>query len=310
MGFRPRGIRSAGAQFVSRGAVCSRVRGEPGVLRYRLQLLAAALLFSTGGAAIKAVTLTNWQVASFRSGIAAIFFFAVFRDARRQWSWRMAAPAGAYAATLVTFAIANRLTTSADAIFLQSTAPFYVLLMSQWLLDERVRRSDIVYMAAILAGMTVFFIGAEPAAVTAPDPARGNVIAAASGAAYAGLLVGLRWLARGKAGGAAVATVALGNAIACLSTLPLALPVVSATPGAIAVLLYLGVIQIGVAYLCLARAISHVPALEASMLLMLEPAMNPVITWLVHGERPGWLQLTGGAVILGATAIHTWREAG
>jgi DME family drug/metabolite transporter len=285
------------------------VNESSGRLRYRLLILAAALLFSTGGAAIKAVTLTSWQVASFRSGIAAIFFLLVFRDARRGWSWRMLAVAFAYGATLVLFAIANRLTTSADAIFLQSTAPLYVLLLGPWLLRERVRPADLVYMAAVLAGMTVFFVGSESALATAPDPARGNLVAAISGVTYAVLLVGLRWLARGKNGGSAVATVALGNLLACVCTLPMALPVRTANTQSLLVLLYLGVVQIGVAYVCLAKAIQHVPAVEASTLVMLEPAMNPVFAWLVHGERPGPWQLAGGAVILGATLVNTLRQS-
>jgi drug/metabolite transporter (DMT)-like permease len=73
-----------------------------------------------------------------------------------------------------------------------------------------------------------------------------------------------------------------------------------------AVILYLGAVQIGLAYWCLTRAIRHVPAFEATTMLQVEPAMNPVWTWLVHGERPTPWALAGGAVIVAATLLNTW----
>src|SRR3954452_11794857 len=152
---------------------------ESSPLRSRLLLVTAAVLFSTGGAAIKAVTLTGWQVAGFRSGIAAVVLLAVIPEARRGWSWRIVPVAAAYAATLLTFVLANRLTTAANAIFLQSTAPLYVLLLSPLLLHEPIRRADVLYIAAVLAGISLFLIGAQPAIATAPDPRGGNAIALA-----------------------------------------------------------------------------------------------------------------------------------
>src|SRR3990172_9137079 len=99
----------------------------------QLQLLAAAVLFSTGGAAIKACTLSSWQIASFRSVIAAVALFLLLPDARRRWTWRAVAVGAAYAATLMLFVLGNKLTTAANTIFLQSTAPLYILLLGPWL---------------------------------------------------------------------------------------------------------------------------------------------------------------------------------
>ena len=103
---------------------------------FRLRVLGAALLFSTGGAAVKACTLTAWQVASFRSGIAAAAVFLMSPPARRQWTWRVWLVGMVYAATLVLFVRANKLTTAANATFLQATAPLYVLLLGPLLLRE------------------------------------------------------------------------------------------------------------------------------------------------------------------------------
>jgi drug/metabolite transporter, DME family len=276
------------------------------VRRHRLLLAAAAILFSTGGAAIKAIHLTAWQVASFRSGIAALVLLAALPESRRGWSWRIAPVAAAYAATLILFVVANRLTTAANAIFLQSTAPLFILLLAPLILHEKIRRGDVVYMLVVLAGVTLFFAGTETAVATATDPKRGNAIALASGVTYALMLIGLRWLGRHGEGSAALAATTLGNLLAFVCVLPMALPVAHVGVSDLGVLLYVGVIQVGLAYVLLTRGIRHVPAVEATTLLMLEPAMNPFWSWLVHGERPGTLPLTGGAIILAASAINTW----
>jgi drug/metabolite transporter, DME family len=123
-------------------------------------------------------------------------------------------------------------------------------------------------------------------------------------------VMGLRWIGGGAGGGnAALATVTLGNVFAFLACLPFALPVIGATQTDWLLIVYLGAVQIGLAYLLLTLAIPHVPALEASTLLLVEPALNPVWAWLVHDERPGSWAIAGGAVILCATAIKTWLDA-
>ncbi|MBV8902925.1 MAG: DMT family transporter [Acidobacteriia bacterium] len=281
-------------------------RGHAGTARHRFFLVATAFLFSTGGAAIKSTSLTGWQVASFRSGVAALVLLLALPESRRGWSWRMVPVAVAYAATLVLFVLATRLTTAANAIFLQSTAPLYVLLLAPLLLDEPIRGKDLLYGAAVALGMALFFVGSEQAAATAPDPRTGKLIGLASGLAWALTVIGLRWLARAGSNNASIATVSLGNILAFLAALPMALPVRAATASDVAVILYLGAVQIGLAYFLLTRAIRHVPAFEATAVLLLEPVMNPVWTWLVHRERPGTWALAGGAIILSATLVSTW----
>ena len=251
-----------------------------------LLLMAAAFLFSTGGAAIKAISMTPWQIASFRSGIAALALAVFVPDGRRNWRWALLPVAAAYAATLVSFTLATKLTTSANAIFLQSTAPLYLLLIGPLLLKEPLGRSDLLFLAA--AGMLLCFGSAQPAVATAPDPRTGNLMGAVSGLTWALTVSGLRWLGRREgAGNAATATVVLGNLLAFLVTLPKALPPPHAGLLSFGVLLYLGVFQIGLAYLFVTRAIRHVPAFEATTVLLLEPALNPVWVWLAESPRIG-----------------------
>lgn len=280
---------------------------ESSPVRNRLLLVSAALLFSTGGAVFKAITLNGWQVACFRSAIAALVMLAAIPESRRGWSWRIVPVGLAYAATLVTFVVANKLTTAANAIFLQSTAPLYLLLLGPFVLHERLRRADVLYLAGVLAGVTLFFVGSESAVATAPDPPKGNLIALGSGVTYALMLAGLRWLSRHERSTGLAASV-LGNLFAFACALPMALPVVAVTRTDIVLLVYLGVVQIGLAYILLTRGIRHIPAVEATTVLMIEPAMNPVWSWMAHGERPGALSLSGGALILAASIVNTWRR--
>ena len=279
-------------------------------VRYRLQLLAAAALFSTGGAAIKAADVTAWQVASYRSGIAAVAVLLLVPAARRGWGWRVWVVGVPYAATLVLFVGATKLTTSANAIFLQSTAPLYVLLLGPWLLRERVRRNDLFFMAAVALGLALFFVGADVPTTTAPDPRTGDLLAVLSGVCWALTVIGLRWLGTATPGaGAGLATVAVGNIIACLAILPATLSAPAPDAGDWLVLGYLGFVQIALAYVLLTPALEHVPALEASTLLLAEPALNPIWAWLVHGEVPGVWALAGGALILAATLGKSWLSA-
>jgi drug/metabolite transporter (DMT)-like permease len=126
----------------------------------RLQLAVAALLFSTGGAAIKAAEFGAWQVAGFRSGVAALAILLIAPAARRGWSMRAVLVGFAYAACLTLFVLANRLTTSANTIYLQSTAPLYLLVLGPWLLKEPIRRQDIGFMVAVALGLALFFVSA------------------------------------------------------------------------------------------------------------------------------------------------------
>jgi drug/metabolite transporter (DMT)-like permease len=274
----------------------------------RFRLVLAAALFSTGGAIIKSTTLSGWQVASFRSGIAAVALLALLPAARRGWTWRTLVVAVAYALTLVLFVVANKLTTSANTIFLQSTSPLYILVLSPLLLREAVRPRDVGFMLAVAVGLALFFVHREAPLSTAPDPVRGNILAAASGLTWALTVMGMRWLGSDERRGSNFAAMVAGNGVVFLACLPLALPVVSATAFDWGAVIFLGTVQIGFAYMLLASGIRQVTALEASLLLLVEPALNPIWSWMVHGESPSAWALAGAVIIFGATTLRTWYE--
>jgi DME family drug/metabolite transporter len=263
-----------------------------------LAVAGAAVLWSTGGLFIKLAPMPALAVACGRSLIAGLFYLALLRPDLRAARWSTAA---AYAGCIITFVSATKLTTAANAIFLQYTGPAYVLLLSPFLLDEPFRPIDGVCVALSLAGMSLFFVGRIET-----GQALGNLLAIASGVFFALAIVLLRREAK-SGGGDALPSTTLGNLLAAAVTLPWAL---KATPEILtlrggAVLLYLGIVQLGLAYFLFVRGVRRVPAAEASLISMLEPVLNPLWVLIGFGEKPGPWAIAGGAIVVAAVVVRT-----
>lgn len=283
---------------------------QSGVRTNRVLLLCAALLFSTGGAAIKLAALSGWQIASYRAILAALFMWLVLPEARRNWTWRTFAAGAVYAVMVVLYVLSNKLTTAANAILLQSTYPLYLLLLGPVFLKEKLRMVDVAIVAGVILGAGILFSGSERVVATAADPVRGNIVALASGFAWALTIAALRWMGKRNPRAESAASVAIaGNAIAFVACLPLAVGGPPVQPQAIAVIVWLGIFQVGLGYVCLTRSIRHVPAVEAATLLLVEPVLNPIWAWLVHGEQPSGRALTGGSIIVLAAFAGSWWQA-
>jgi drug/metabolite transporter (DMT)-like permease len=265
------------------------------MLKNRLLLLAAAALWSTAGAAIKSSGLDAFQLAGGRSLVAGAFLFLAVRSARARPDRKVLLVAIAYAFTVVLFVIATKLTTAANAIFIQDAAPLWVLLLSPWLLGERPTRGELLAVPIFGVGLGLFFLDE-----LSPGQTAGNVVALGSGVAFALCIVGLRGVReRGPA------ALVWGNFLAAAITLPLWSRGPVPTPLDLGLVLYLGVFQLGLAYLCFSWGVRGVPAIEASLLVLLEPVLNPIWTFAIAGERMGPWAIAGGAVVLLATAWRT-----
>jgi drug/metabolite transporter, DME family len=280
-------------------------------LGYRLIVLCSALLFSTGGTAIKATPFSGWQVASLRSAVAACVLFALLPSWRRWWTPRALAIGSCQAATMILFALANKYATAANVIFLQYTAPLHLLWIGPWLLKERPRRGDLAFMAVLIAGVSCLLAGQGPPRTTATHPIAGDILALLSGLTWAGTIAGLRWFANNAAPSKsddAGAGIVAANVMAALFCLPFALPIPAAGVSAWAPVVFLGVFQIGLAYFCLTRGVRRVSALEASLILFMEPVGSAAWAWWIHGERLTITAVAGCLVMLAAIAGHTvWR---
>jgi DME family drug/metabolite transporter len=267
-----------------------------GPRRGALLIAAAAILWSTGGLAIKLVPLSAVGVVFWRSFVAGIFLLAVFRPSRARW--RHAAPSTVvvYALMILTFVSATKMTTAANAIFLQYTGPLYVLALGPFLLKEPFRKIDAAAVAVALGGMSLFFVGKlDPGALA------GNVVAVVSGVFF-GLTI---LLLRRDASGDAIPSVIAGNLAAAALALPFAWGHLALDAKGIALVLFLGVVQLGISYVLFVKGLKTVPAAEASLLGMLEPMFNPLWAFLGLGERPSTWAALGGAIVLAAVAGRT-----
>jgi len=269
---------------------------RPSALRGRLFVALAALLWSTGGLAIKLVPLPALGVVFWRSFVSAIFLVAVFRPSRARWRHASISTSLVYALMILTFVSATKMTTAANAIFLQYTGPLYVLALAPFFLKERFRRADAAAVGVALAGMSLFFVGRlDPGALA------GNIVAAISGVFF-GLVI---LLLRRDAAGDAIPSVIAGNFVAAAIAFPCVRGRLALDGRGILLVLFLGVVQLGISYVLFVRGLAVVPAAEASLLGMLEPMFNPLWAFLGLGERPSAWALLGGAIVLSAVAGRT-----
>jgi drug/metabolite transporter (DMT)-like permease len=161
-------------------------------------------------------------------------------------------------------------------------------------------------MGVLVFGLWLCVSGSDLRSATAPDPAMGNLLAVVCAVTWTLTLLSLRILERRpEQHGSGLQVVVAGNLLAALVALPAGWPLPAAALADWAVVLYLGSCQIGLAYLFLVSAVRRLPALEASLLLLLEPVLNPFWTWLIHGEKPGAGVIAGGALIIGSTALRS-----
>lgn len=260
-------------------------------------VILAAVLWSSGGLGIKGVPDPALKVAFWRSAVAALALLVWFRPFKVRLTLPFAAAVASYAACLTTFVIATKLTTAANAIFLQYSGVIWVLLISPLVLREPLRRRDVFAITVALAGMALFFVGRFDASGVA-----GNLTALASGVFFATLVMALRFVR----GSGAEAAVTWGNVLLAVVLLPFIwsdpLPQ-TATSGA--VLVGLGVFQIAAAYAFFVRGLETISATQASLTGMLEPILNPVWVLLILGERPGLWSIVGGSIVLAAIAWRT-----
>jgi drug/metabolite transporter (DMT)-like permease len=262
----------------------------------RFLIAAASVLWSTGGLAIKLVPLPALGVVFWRSAVTVAFLALVFRPSPARWKSISPVTAVVYALMILSFVSATKMTTAANAIFLQYTGPLYVLLLAPLLLKERFKKVDAIAVAVALSGMTLFFVGRLERGALA-----GNLMGVVSGVFFGLTVLLLRRDARADP----VASVLVGNSLAAAISLPFAWGALALDGKGLLVVLFLGIVQMGISYLMFVRGLTVTPAAEASLLGMLEPMLNPVWTFLGIGERPSSWALLGGAIVLLSIAGRT-----
>lgn len=269
-----------------------------------LLVLGAAILWSTGGLFIKATHLSAYELSFGRSLLAAIVIAIVTRREGFGINRISAITSILYAALLILFVLATKLTTAANAIFLQYTAPVYVLILEPLFYKEKFRGRDFVTVAACIAGMSLFFVGK-----LRPQDVSGNLFALASGVCFALFFLLLR---HSKARNVNRASSAIyGNLIVVLLCAPSFFGAVQRgiSMTDFACIAYLGIVQIGFAYLLFTLAMARgVRSLDAGIIGYVEPVLNPVWVFLFIGERPSGWAIVGGAIIIASVIVHMLIE--
>ncbi len=259
-----------------------------------LFLVFAAVLWSTGGVMIK---LSDWQPISIVAGrclFSIVVLLIYLRRFPTRWTrWKLVA-AAAHILTSFLFVASTKLTTAANAIFLQYTAPVYIVLLGIWFLKERPSRTDWGSMAIIFLGMGLFF--GDKLSLNGLE---GNLLAILSGLSMAVMTVALR----AQKDGMPAESILIGQVFMAVAGFPSVLKE-SWTLNNWLIILYLGVFQIGLAFIFFTTAIKHVPAIEATLISTLEPVLNPVWVFMFIGEEPGRFALFGGLIVLAGVVLN------
>jgi drug/metabolite transporter (DMT)-like permease len=256
----------------------------------------AAILWSTGGIFIKLISLNSLQLAGLRSLFAALTFIIIFRRKVFKFNRYTFINGLFYAGILILFVIATKTTTAANAIFLQYTAPIYVLILEPILLKTYFERFNLITIVICFAGMVLFFLGE-----LSPGHMQGNIIALLSGVAFAAFLLGMR---KNKPE-YQYPTIFVGNVIIAMICAFSFFDIQEFLISDMIMVSFLGIFQIGIAYAIFSWGLKKVYAIEASMISMIEPVLNPVWVLIGYGEQPSNWAILGGVIILFGIAFRT-----
>lgn len=267
-----------------------------------LMTVAAAAFWSTGGLIIKLLPQDAFTILFYRSLYAAILFVFIFGKKLKLINKISVVSSLFYAPLLILFVSATKLTTAANAIFLQYTAPAFVLLLEPYFNKVKLTKLNILTVVLCFIGMCLFFVEQ----FSRPDNWLGIWLALLSGVVLAGLLISQKM----NHADFQPSAVFYGNILVCLFTLPHVLQVPAPSMVEHAYLLLLGFGQLGLGYALFVYGQRYLPALESSLIGMLEPILNPVWVYFGYGEYPGHWAVIGGVIIIGALVLRMYLVEG
>jgi DME family drug/metabolite transporter len=270
----------------------------------------AVLLWSTGGLFIKMTEVSGYEVNLGRCLFAAITILLLSRFKVVRANGFTILAALFYVGALSFFAVANKKTTAANAIFLQYTAPIYILILAPLVLREKFRFSDLITVAICLVGMAMFFVDSNPIAnLSSESQFVGNILGLCSGVCLGIYILLLRHRQALKQNPAS--SVFYGN----LMAIAVMIPFIVDSPSRwqlndVLAVVFLGVFQIGLAYFLFTYGVANgVRSLDASIIGFIEPLLNPVWVYLFIGETPSRWAILGGAIIIAAIVFHTLKQS-
>lgn len=268
--------------------------------RGRLRVLFSGILWSLAGVFIKLLELHPLAIVFYRSLFAALFFSLFIGKKPGPMSLPLLVSMASYTAAISAFVWANKLTTAANAIILQYTAPIFVFIFAWLLFREPVKRPDLLTLTLAMVGLGIIYSGSR----AAPD-ARGVAIAILSGFLFALYMVNLRFLRQ-----LTPAFLTFVNNLACAVILLPLIQSLSITYREALALFVMGVVQLGIPYFLFSRGLETVSLQEASLIVLVEPVLNPLWVAVMVGEMPSTATFVGGGFVLGGLALrYLWSFA-
>ncbi len=258
--------------------------------RGTLFVFLAAVLYSIGGLCIKVIPWNGLSINSARNIVALLVvggYLVLVRHRPRLDKW-VALGAVSVCGTNVLFSVANKLTTAANTIVLQFTAPVFVVVLSILFWRKKPRRLDLAACALVLAGVLCFFLDSlEMGGML------GNALALLSGVSYAGV-----FLLNDLPNADPISSVFWGDVLSVLIGLPFLVRETAFTPIAITSVVILGAFQVGLAYVLMCIGLRTTPAVTASLISGIEPVLNPILVALFYREPVGPMALVGAAIVV------------
>lgn len=258
------------------------------------QLLSTAVLWSLGGLLIKLIQWNPIAIAGGRSIIAALMMLAILKRPKLRWDKYLILGALSYSATVILFVMSTKFTTAANAILLQYTAPIYIAILGAWFLKEKTSWLDWTTVFVVLLGMVMFFLDE-----ISSGNFLGNILAILSGITFALISIFLRK----QKDKTPMESVFWGNILTAIIALPFMFGAVPDTKS-ILVLLLSGIFQLGLSYILYSYAIKKVTALESILITVIEPILNPIWVLLAIGEKPSFMAIIGGCIVLIAIVMR------
>ncbi|QOR36680.1 DMT family transporter [Clostridium sp. 'deep sea'] len=255
-----------------------------------IMLIIAAVLWSTGGILIKNINQNAFVIAGTRSGIAACVIFIYLHKQKIKTYPTKNNLVGAllYMLMVVLYVIANKLTSAANAILLQFSAPIWVAILAKYFLNEDIKKQDLVAIILVISGLTIFFI--ENLSFT---QVLGNSLAVLSGVALASVVICFKLTGSDSA----ITTTFLGNSLTFITCFIFVIKA-NFSYGDIINLMVLGIFQLGISYVVYSIAVQHVTAVEAILITVIEPILNPIWVFIFSGEKLTLNALMGGTIVV------------
>lgn len=262
-----------------------------------IQMLACAALWSIAGIFIKLIPWSAFAISSIRSLVAGITLLVFIKINKYKIIFnKHTLVAGLFMGlTYTSFVLANKLTTAANAIVLQFTAPLFIVVISAVLYHQKIRRNDLIAVLCTMVGIAMFFL----------DKLEGGYLAGNIVAIIAGAFMACMYMTTGNAESEErFSAILIGQIIAFLIGFPAVItthPVFSAGP--VACILILGILQLGIPYILYAKASEYCPPLACSLLGAVEPLLNPLWVFLFDGEKPGLWALCGAVIVVASVTL-------